>query len=378
MSPDPFDPVFLNTLELKNRFILSAAASGTAADRSGVITDEEITRLCQYPEHGVGLVITGAIGIRETAISHANSGLLINEKQVAGFKRLCDCIHKRGGRVAVQLCHSGIWTGRHTKELQTESIGPSRLIDNPYTNRQNFFDNYHEATNDEIAGVIHAFGSAAALAKKADFDAIEIHGAHDSLLSQFLSPLTNHRSDEWGGSREKRVRIHCEIMRSVREAVGPDYPVLLKLGVADGIKAPGALSFKDGRNAARICIKAGYNALEISQGLQGPTFLEMALRSPINRMKDEGFSREWTKAVKSDGAVTIMTGGLRSWELVSEVIRLKETDCVGLCRPLICEPDLGKRWKAGDRKKSACISCNKCAFAIVQGLPLACYRDEDI
>jgi 2,4-dienoyl-CoA reductase-like NADH-dependent reductase (Old Yellow Enzyme family) len=100
------------------------------------------------------------------------------------------------------------------------------------------------------------------------------------------------------------------------------------------------------------------------------------LRSPIQTPDQEGFTRDWCRLIKEDGATTIMTGGLRSYGLVEEVTMAGETDFIGLCRPLICEPDLIQRWKKGDRTKSACTSCNRCAIASSKGLPLACYRDK--
>lgn len=376
MPWDLFDPITLKSMKLRNRFILAAAASGGAADASGVIKPEEVARLSRYAELDVGLIITGAIGIMGTSISHASSTLLITDEQVSGFRRLCDTVHKKGGKIAAQLCHSGVWTGRYAKELHQESIGPSRLKDNPYTSRHGFIDNYHAATREDIGEVISAFGDAAARAQEAGFDAVEIHGAHDSLLAQFLSPLSNHRNDEWGGPLENRVRLHQDIGCEIRRRVRADYPVLLKLGVSDGI--PGGLGFEEGRKAARICASTGYDTLEISQGLQGVKFSEMALRSPIETIEQEGFSRNWCREIKKDGAITIMTGGLRSYELISEIIRSEESDFIGLCRPLICEPNLIRRWNEADMQKSACTSCNRCGLAISKGLPLACCGDRII
>ena len=374
-----FDPVPLKTVELRNRFVLAAAASGTAADAQGIIRKEEISRLVVYAKNGVGLIITGAIGINDTALSHSSSCLLAHDRSIAGFFKLTESVHDTGGKIAAQLCHSGIWTGQFSKTLNRETLAPSRIPESAYTDRPGFVDNYHAATEEEIREVISAFGDAAARAQKAGFDAVEVHGAHDSLLAQFLSPLTNHRTDRWGGTLKNRVRIHCEVAREIRSRVGSEYPVILKIGAADGIATGPGLEFGDGRQAARLCAQNGFDILEISQGLQGPSFAEMALRSPIKSIDQEGFTRAWCKKIKQDtGVPTIMTGGLRSLELIEEVMRNIETDFIGLCRPLICEPELIVRWKNGDRKKSTCISCNKCGLAISKGLPLDCYMDKKI
>lgn len=373
-GPDLFDPVLLKDTELRNRFVFAAAASGGAADPGGVITGDEVLRLAAYAKCGVGLVITGAIGISESALSHAGSAQLFNELHCAGFRNLTRAVHDDGGKIAAELCHSGIWTGGYMKELGKEAIAPSLIPGNPYITRHGFVDNYHAATGEEIREVITSFGHAAAWAKQAGFDAVEVHGAHDSLLAQFLSPLTNLRADRWGGSLENRVRIHCEVGTAIRRSVGNDYPVILKIGAADGI--PGGLGFAEGRKAAGICRINGYDVLEVSQGLQGTKFSEMALRSPVNTIDQEGFSRAWCREIKKDGATTIMTGGLRSIGLIEEITANGETDYIGLCRPLIREPGLIQRWQGGDRNKSTCTSCNKCGFAISRGLPLACYADR--
>ena len=376
MPVDPFDTAWLKNIKLRNRFIFAAAASGGAADPAGVITSKETERLVTYATCGVGLIITGAVGISAYALSHAGSSLLVNDRHIAGFLKLTRAVHEQGGKIAVELCHSGIWTGGYLKELGREAIAPSHIPENPYITRPGFIANYHAAHEQEIEAVISSFGEAAARAKEAGFDAVEVHGAHDSLLAQFLSPLTNHRNDRWGGTLENRARIHCETGLAIRRSVGDDYPVILKLGAADGI--PGGLGVEDGRKAAGLCRNSGFDILEISQGLQGTTFSEMALRSPVNSPEQEGFSRAWCRDIKKDGATTIMTGGLRSLEFIGEALHNGETDYIGLCRPLIREPGLIRRWQNGDRSKSTCISCNKCGFAISKGLPLACYVDKPV
>lgn len=139
MEPDPFSPARLGPLTLRNRFILAAAASGGSADENGVIVPDEIARLSRYADEEIGLIITGAVGISDTAISQPDSSRLVTDEQSAGFCRLCDLVHGKGGKIAVQLCHSGIWTGRHTAMQHRQSVGPSRIDGSPYTSRKGFF-----------------------------------------------------------------------------------------------------------------------------------------------------------------------------------------------------------------------------------------------
>jgi 2,4-dienoyl-CoA reductase-like NADH-dependent reductase (Old Yellow Enzyme family) len=224
----------------------------------------------------------------------------------------------------------------------------------------------------EITEAVEAFADAARRAREAGFDAVQVHGAHAYLLSQFLSPSTNRRKDRWGGSLGNRLRLHREICRAIRAKVGEDYPVLIKLGVQDGF--PGGLDFTEGSAAAEILASDGFDALEISQGLRGEIYSQSEYRTGITRPDREGYFRHWCREIKGRVNVPVMmVGGLRSFELVLEVVQKKEADLVSLSGPLIREPDLIARWQRGNRIPSTCVSCNRCMEALLQSKPLACY-----
>lgn len=132
------DPVWLKNIQLRNRSVLAAAASGSPADDCGVIREEEIERLTQYANNGVGLIITGAIGISATALSRANSCLLAGERDIPGISDLTKSAHQNHGKIAAHICHSGIWTGGYLKAMGREAIGPSQVPDSSYTARPGF------------------------------------------------------------------------------------------------------------------------------------------------------------------------------------------------------------------------------------------------
>jgi len=174
-------------------------------------------------------------------------------------------------------------------------------------------------TRDEILEIIEAFGSAAKRAREAGFDAVQIHGAHAFLLAQFLSPYTNRRDDEWGGSLENRLRFHIEVYKAIRRNVGEDYPVLIKLGVEDGF--PGGLDLTEGKRAAQILAEIGFDALEISQGLRGEMFEGTEFRTRIDGPEREAYFRAWGKEVKQNVNVPVMmVGGFRTPALMIETI----------------------------------------------------------
>ncbi len=223
----------------------------------------------------------------------------------------------------------------------------------------------------EIIGVIQAFGKAAGRAKTAGFDAVQIHAAHAYLFSQFLSPFTNRRTDAWGGTFEKRIAFLQNVYLSVRTEVGDNYPVMVKLGVADGF-ADG-LEFSEGIKAAVQCADWGFDAIEISQGLRGKRYSQTEFRTGIRDVGQEGYFRIWCRDIKAAVNIPVMmVGGLRSPDLMEDMIRNGESDFISLSRPLIREPDIVNRWKSGDLQKPACISCNICFDALLKGTPLHC------
>ena len=202
----------------------------------------------------------------------------------------------------------------------------------------------------------------------------QLHGAHDSLLSQFLSPYTNRRADRWGGTEENRCRLHRELYRASRERVGEDYPVMIKLGAEDGFE--GGLAFAEGKEAARQLAELGFDSIEVSLGLQSKLFEGTVLRTGIDSIKKEAYYRDWSREIKKTVDIPLMlVGGLRTFELIEEIIKNGEADLASLCRPLVREPRLINDWQDGDRHRATCVSCNLCVQALGEGKPLACKLD---
>ncbi|MGB3458069.1 MAG: NADH:flavin oxidoreductase [Halobacteriota archaeon] len=372
-----FETAKIKNIELRNRFVMSAAADHLSTEK-GHVTNLQIARFNQLAEGGVGLIISGAILAHSSGKTYAGSPTLADDDAIAGYKKLVSEVHKRGAKIAAQLCHSGISTSRYQNTLGREGIAPSLIPENDYYfNTQNSMflpGKYHAATDEEIRAIIRAFGDAALRAKEAGFDAVQLHGAHSSLLSQFLSPHTNRRTDSWGGSLENRIHIHREMYGDIRTKVGEDYPVMIKLGVEDG--GPGGLKFNEGKIVACYLSELGFDALEISQGLMGKLWEETPMRTRINSIEKEAYFRDWCREVT--GAIdtpTMLVGGLRTFELMEEIVRNHEADFISLCRPLIREPGLINDWKRGDTHRATCVSCNKCALALGEGKPLDCYLE---
>ncbi len=366
-----FAPFHLKGLTLANRLVRSATFT-SMADSNGEVTDAQLNLYRDLAAGGVGLVVMGFVYVHESGRAAVHQNSLASDERIPGLARLTKTVHDQGGKVAVQLLHAGREAARYRELVGGEAAwAPSQLEDDPY------FTLPHRAmTDQEIEEVIAAFGAAARRAREAGFDAVQVHGAHAYLLSQFLSPHTNRRADRWGWELGGRLRPHLAVLSAIREQVGHDYPVMIKLGLADGFAH--GLNLKDGLEAARRLAQAGYDCLEISQGLRGEGYQEAEFRPEDRKAAQEGYFRDWAAAVKRRVSVPVIAvGGLRTPQACAEVLQRNQADLVALCRPLISEPDLAARWRDGDLTRSRCISCNKCLEAIMSGDPVSCILDEN-
>ena len=303
---------------------------------------------------------------------------------IPGFRNLAETAHEHGAKIAVQLFHAGRETAKAFKPHRKQALAPSYVPDDTF-----FQYPHREITETEIQQVIRDFGEAAGRAREAGLDAVQVHGAHAYLLSQFLSPFTNRRTDAWGGELENRLRLHREILRAIRSKVGEDYPVMIKIGVQDGF--PGGLEFSEGKQAAQRLAQWGYDSLEISSGLRGqgtnaefkagsaePGYENAEFKTRINRLDREAYFRTWCREIKPEVTVPVMmVGGLRTPALMEEVIQNGEADLISLSRPLIKEPALIRDWQQDDRHRATCISCNKCFEALLKGQALRCVYHEE-
>jgi 2,4-dienoyl-CoA reductase-like NADH-dependent reductase (Old Yellow Enzyme family) len=362
-----FETAKIKNMELRNRFVRSATYDG-CADK-GSVTENQMSLYTTLAEGGVGLIITGITCVHHNGQISKFQNSISSDEFISGFKQLISAVHDRGAKIAVQLFHGGR-EARFSRSSDRIPIGPSFLEKDPY-----FKAEYRAMTESEIWEVIRAFGDGAKRAREAGFDAIQIHGAHSYLLSQFLSPHTNHRDDEWGGELKNRLRLHHEIFRDIRQKVGEDYPVLIKIGVQDGF--PGGLEFSEGKLVAKYLAELGFDALEISQGLRGPSAEDTEFRTKINTLDREAYYRNWYREIKNQVKVPVMmVGGLRTFKLMEEIIQNKEADFISLSRPLIREPGIINEWKRGDRHRTKCISCNECFEGLLKGETLHCIQQE--
>jgi 2,4-dienoyl-CoA reductase-like NADH-dependent reductase (Old Yellow Enzyme family) len=302
---------------------------------------------------GVGLIITGHSYV---AHPHGRAALLQNgifdERFVEGYKRMVNTVHQQGAKIVLQLNHAGRQTLPDIIE-ENMPVAPSDRFDEK--GRQVA----RALTADEIERLKEAFETAAARAKRAGFDGVQVHVAHGYLLAQFLSPFTNQRSDEYGGSREQRTALPAEIAYRVKAAVGRQFPVYAKLNTTDGISDPVQISLDDVVYAAKMLEAHGVDAIETSGGTARESRLVMAKPGILNPGQEAYFA---PAAQKVKAAVKIpiqLVGGLRSVEVMNSILDQGIADMLSLSRPFVLEPDLVNKLAAG-QKKVKCVSCNAC------------------
>lgn len=350
-------------MKLPNRIMRSATWDATA-DSSGAVSDDSVNLFRELGQGGIGLIVTGYAFVSHP-LGQANPGQygIYDDRLIPGWQRLVKTVRNNGdSKFAMQIVHAGINSGY----LVQKGFTPLAVSKLSGLNRP-----HREMTGEEIEGIIRDFSAAAIRVREAGFDALQLHGAHGYLMSQFASPLFNQRTDRWGGSAENRRRFHLEVTRRIRQAVGNDFPLLIKFGVQDDRE--GGMPLSEGIETCRQMEKAGMDCIEVSAGVGNVSLVikENEIDRPVFRLR--------VSAVKQAVNVPVaVVNGVRSLELAKDIIDSGDADLVSMCRPFIREPRLLVRWQKGDTRPALCISCNKCFPIVGRGEPLECGEERRI
>jgi 2,4-dienoyl-CoA reductase-like NADH-dependent reductase (Old Yellow Enzyme family) len=321
--PTLLSPLSFAGLTLRNRIVMPPMFSGFATPR-GEVTDRIVEYHRVRAEAGTALVIVEHTYVHPWGrISDTQTGVH-EDAMIPGLARLAAAIRREGAVACLQLAHAGASTT--VAVIGRPPLGPSSLR-HPFEQE---VDPAQAATPAEIRQVIAAFGDAAVRAREAGFDAVEIHAAHGYLLSQFLSPLTNHREDEYGGNDENRRRLPLEVLAEVRARVGKDFPVFIRLGVHD--EALGGLQINEAVRAATILVDRGIDLIDVSGGLQGS-------RPPVVVVRGPGWFVPYAETMKAAVRVPVLvTGGFTDPLHADRVVREGRADLIGVGRAMLNDP----------------------------------------
>lgn len=343
-----FSETSINGMTLKNRLVRSATWEGMC-DPDGRPTAKLAEYYGNLARGGVGLIITGYTFVRPDGRQLPGKMGIANDAFAAEMRALTDAVHAEGGKICLQLVHAGGQTD--SSNAGVRPLAPSAV------KVEQFPEQPRAMTFADIQAVVKSFREAAHRGKEYGFDAVQLHAAHGYLINQFLSPHTNYRGDEYGGPPENRSRFLMEVYWAVREAVGRDYPVLVKLNGTDNLED--GLDLADARYAARQLDKGEVDAIEISGGTpaSGPG---APIRRHIDQPGDEAYNLPLAREIKAAVRCPIMVvGGFRSPEICEAALQ-NDADYISMSRPFIREPDLANRWRAGNRGRATCTSCNGC------------------
>lgn len=312
------DCVKINKLQTINRLVMPPMATKSAYD--GEVNDKLIKFYTDRCGSGhIGLVITEHSYVDKQGKATANQLAIDDDSCIEGLSRLTESIKKSGSLVFAQLSHAG-------RRAMCEVTGQTPVSSSADYGAEN---KVRALSTEEIHYLTEAFARAAVRAKKAGYDGVEIHSAHGYLLNQFYSPLVNHRQDEYGTDcMENRVRFHVEIIKAVREQVGEDYPIAVRLGGCDYME--GGSTVSDSVEAAMLLEKAGADLIDISGGLCG--FSVCGRTETI-------FSDMSTQVKKAVSVPVILTGGIRSGAQADRLIKDGAADLIGVGRALIANPN---------------------------------------
>ncbi len=353
--PGLFDSISIGSLHLSNCIMRSATAERLAHPETGAPLPKLADIYRALADGGVGLIVTGHAYVERSGKAHPEMASIVQDDLIPAWREAICPAQRAGARVMMQINHSGASCD--------PAVTPNPL--SPFGIAANDLVNPREMTEDELLHIAAAFGRAARRAQEAGFDGVQIHGAHGYLISQFLMPSTNKRTDRWGGDMEKRLAFLRTVISEIRQQVGEEYPVWIKLGVA-GSRQHG-LNLPDSAQIAAECAQSGVDCVEISNALGVPEEISNKNEPPFLPMA------EAVRQAVGPKYPLALVNGFRTLRVMQEVLASGVVQLISLCRPLIAEPDLPRKLREGITNHASCVRCSRC-WPETQGEGIACHN----
>jgi 2,4-dienoyl-CoA reductase-like NADH-dependent reductase (Old Yellow Enzyme family) len=343
-----FTPIDIGSITIPNRFVRSATHDFMATQQ-GTVTPRQVLLFKRLAQGEIGLIITGHTYVNPQGKASPFQIAIYDDSFIDGLRLITRAIHQYPSKIFLQLSHAG----RQTKEKvcgQTP-LAPSSVYEPTFKVMP------QEMSAQDIQTVMDDFIQGSLRAQKAGFDGTQLHIAHGYLLSSFISPYTNRRKDDWGGSLSNRIRIIIQIVRGIKQRTGKKFPLIIKLNSTDLL--PSGLHLDEAIEIAKTLEKEGIDGIEVSGGMSEAGKASV-WKGPFSE-EEEGYFVESASKIKSAVSIPVFgLGGLRSFVIMEKSIQDHKVDLISMSRPFIREPDLVKKFKGGVSQLSDCISCNKC------------------
>ncbi len=358
--PKLFEPFRLGQMQLKNRIVMAPMGTGFGKP-GGFVSQRTIDYYEARAQGGAGLIIVEG-SAPGTRCNFGNQLSLGDDRVIASWKELASAVHKQGAKIAVQLMHAG----RELRNGQPVQVSPSPVIV-PTRNIGITGQPPHELNIDEIGEIVQWFADAARRAKEAGLDGVEMHGAHGYIIASFLSSSSNVRKDKYGGTLENKARFPVEILRAVRKAVGPEYPVWIRLN-AQEYGVPNGVTLEETKRVVPMLVDAGAQAIHVSAYGAG----SYSTKAPIS--DTPGALLPLAEGVKKVTKVPVIAVGRLDFETGEQALRDGKADLIALGRRLIADPEIPNK-VAESRLDDIrpCIGCMECIEGVRgRGQGMAC------
>jgi 2,4-dienoyl-CoA reductase-like NADH-dependent reductase (Old Yellow Enzyme family) len=358
-----FQPIRIGRLQSKNRLLMSAMSIHFGVDERGHVTEQLVRYMETRAEGGVGMMLVGGGGVHPTGVELPHLPAMWEDGCIPALRKLTQAVKPHDARIGMQIMHGGRQAYHDQKVAPSAIPAPALAKGTP-----------RELRADEIPVLVAAFGDAARRCQEAGFDFIEVHGAHGYLISQFLAPNSNRRTDIWGGSFENRTRFMLEVLRDIRVKCGPDFTIGIRMNGEDYIDDGWGLD--EALRLAPLLEQNGADYLHVSAGVYGSRQLTIP-----SMYVEHGCFVHLAEAVKKKVAIPVIAvGRIKKPEMAEAIIRDGKADMVALGRSLLSDPQWPNKVKNGSvRAIRPCIGCCLgCIHAVFQLEPGGCVVNPDV
>lgn len=362
-----FSTFDIGHLHLRNRIVM-APLGNNLSNEDGTVSDRALAYYAERAKGGAGLIITESSPTSKFSRHRAKCICAYDDSFLPGLKRLVEVVHSYGTAIALQLIHAGRMVD--SELTGTPPVAPSpvpRWPDAPVPKALEI---------EEIYEIIGDFGSEARRAKEAGFDAVEIHGAHGYLIHDFLSPRINKRKDAYGGTSEKRLRFAIEVVRRVREEVGPSYPIIFRLSAKEYVE--GGYDLNESLDWCKELEREGVNVIHITGGTNETLLAGVHAVSPM--MFPLAYHAASAEAVKRVVKIPVIAVGRINHPSVAEqILRKGQADLVSVGRAFLADPHWPAKAARGEEDRiRQCVACNQCVWTLYQQKSVICFQNAAV